>query len=78
MFLSVHLHHIACLLIFVVSLDNLDLAVLTNRHGADIALPLQLLGQPGRHGQRCTEVMFESFAAILAHKRIELHDNGWI
>lgn len=80
-FMSVYLDHLANLLAFVVSSENLNFNILLM--GIDLALYfcLSIFGKRGRRDlplnvRRCTEIMFAVLASIRSHRGTELHFGG--
>lgn len=79
--LPVHLDHVANLLAFVVTLDNLSFIILSTGHRSNTVLLSQLFGKRGRHDlppnvRRCTEMPSVVLALVRSHKGIEIHFGG--
>ena len=79
--LPVHLDHLANLLAFVVSANNLNFVILPNGHRPNVILLSQLFRKRGRHDlppnvRGCVEMPFAVLASVRSHEGIELHFGG--
>ncbi|XP_027625250.1 hypoxanthine-guanine phosphoribosyltransferase [Tupaia chinensis] len=77
-FLPINLDYFANLLIFIVSLHNLNFIILLDGHRLHIVLLPQPFQKGERHNLpvdvgRCIQMPFTVLASIRSHKRIELH-----